>query len=623
MVRVAASGDDDAGNRKIISALDALERMGVVAPGEKEREAKAAAEKAQMKAKSDQAKADFKAATAAKMAAEAGATAPPTAAPPPAAAAVSSAAPAAAPTTQESALDRMLGIQEDAPPARKEEPKDTEAPKVTVSDDVIKELMDVERKRGNYTKESESRMKEAFSSVNKLANQQDELNDEETARLQDEFEKLAEMLAPEAIISKEDIDIMKNKVFGFNTFWVTGNEPYVSRGEMEGGWVFRGNLRAERAEVYANVEATMIAEFGDKYELMMVEEEASMNDDGEVREPRVSFVMVPTVLTAPQPTTGWQLAVSTGLALATAVCCVQLGLTAEVSRLPPDFVAWMAQPENVEGYQGGAVLPPGLEGFDAGAYFEAAKPITLAVLGSAAAHEIGHVVAGVLRGVALSPPFFIPNGQLGTFGAITQIRSRPKNRAHLFDVAAAGPAAGGLVALLLFTQGLALSTSGVNPDLVPVPAALLQGSLLLGGVTQAVLGVDGTTGAQVAVHPALIAGWVALTTTALNLLPVGRLDGGRMVQAAYGRRTLSLSGILSYFGLGLGLLGGNLSLPFGLYLLVTQRSPERSPRDDVSGVSDARAWATIAAVAFAFLVLLPLGIEPPVDVNDFNNMPPL
>jgi hypothetical protein len=67
------------------------------------------------------------------------------AAPPPAAAAVSSAAPAAAPTTQESALDRMLGIQEDAPPARKEEPKDTEAPKVTVSDDVIKELMDVSR----------------------------------------------------------------------------------------------------------------------------------------------------------------------------------------------------------------------------------------------------------------------------------------------------------------------------------------------------------------------------------------------------------------------------------------------------------------------------------------------
>lgn len=51
---------------------------------------------------------------------------------------------------------------------------------------------------------------------------------------QSEFESLVKLLAPEAAISKEDIDIMKNKVFGFNTFWVTGNEPY-----QEGGWVFR------------------------------------------------------------------------------------------------------------------------------------------------------------------------------------------------------------------------------------------------------------------------------------------------------------------------------------------------------------------------------------------------
>jgi hypothetical protein len=76
---------------------------------------------------------------------------------------------------------------------------------------------------------------------------------------QSEFESLVKMLAPEAIISKEDIEIMKNKVFGFNTFWVTSNEAYDAKGSPEGGWVFRGNLRAERAEVYANVEATMIA----------------------------------------------------------------------------------------------------------------------------------------------------------------------------------------------------------------------------------------------------------------------------------------------------------------------------------------------------------------------------
>jgi membrane-associated protease RseP (regulator of RpoE activity) len=103
------------------------------------------------------------------------------------------------------------------------------------------------------------------------------------------------------------------------------------------------------------------------------------------------------------------------------------------------------------------VLPPGLEDFDVAAYFDAAKPITVAVLGSTAVHELGHLVAGLVRGVALSPPFFIPNGQLGTFGAVTQIKSRPKNRSHLFDVAAAGPFAGGALALALFVQVCGLS----------------------------------------------------------------------------------------------------------------------------------------------------------------------
>ena len=75
-----------------------------------------------------------------------------------------------------------------------------------------------------------------------------------------------------------------------------------------------------------------------------------------------------------------------------------------------------------------------------------------------------------------------------------------------------------------------------------------QGSLLLGSLTQLVLSVDLSTAREVAVHPLLIAGWCALTTTALNLLPVGSLDGGRMVQAALGRRTLGLTGLLTYLG---------------------------------------------------------------------------
>ena len=66
--------------------------------------------------------------------------------------------------------------------------------------------------------------------------------------------------------------------------------------------------------------------------------------------------------------------------------------------------------------------------------------------------------------------------------------------------------------------------------LIPVPAQLFQGSLLLGSIVKAGLGQAALTGANVLVHPLLVAGWCGMVSTALNLLPVGRIDGGRIMQ---------------------------------------------------------------------------------------------
>ena len=69
-------------------------------------------------------------------------------------------------------------------------------------------------------------------------------------------------------------------------------------------------------------------------------------------------------------------------------------------------------------------------------------------------------------------------------------------------------------------------------ELLPVPGALFEGSLLLGGLARGVLGGAASSGAApTLVHPALISGWCGLVATALNLLPVGSLDGGRIIQA--------------------------------------------------------------------------------------------
>lgn len=65
---------------------------------------------------------------------------------------------------------------------------------------------------------------------------------------------------------------------------------------------------------------------------------------------------------------------------------------------------------------------------------------------------------------------------------------------------------------------------------MPVPTQLFQGSLLLGSIANAVLGESAMRHANVLIHPLLIGGWCGLVATALNSLPVGSLDGGKMTQ---------------------------------------------------------------------------------------------
>lgn len=109
--------------------------------------------------------------------------------------------------------------------------------------------------------------------------------------------------------------------------------------------------------------------------------------------------------------------------------------------------------------------------------------------------------------------------------------------------------------------------------------------------------------ASVSIHPLVIAGWCGLTTTAFNLLPVGCLDGGRAVQGAFGKSALFAFGLATYTMLGLGVLGGPLSLPWGLYVLICQRAPEKPCLNDVTEVG---SWRKAVVVATTFLVVLTL-----------------
>jgi hypothetical protein len=531
-----------------------------------------------------------------------------------------------------SALDAVLGIDPNEGKKKEEDAADDDGRRadVSFSPDVLRALADAEAgraaARGDAPSSSSSsstpppspdalgeRMAKLAEAAKRVAAAD---GDDPTSEreLRSEFEKLAALVGTPGGADKADLAAIKEKVFGPRVFWVTEAaplDPFVAD-----GWLVRGNLRTDRAAAFAAVVDGVAALFGDKYVVLMVDDPALADggDDGASGRspdgaPRVAFQIVTAAAAGPPPAPGWQPLAGAVLAALTAGSALQLGMAANVFRLPPEIMAWLADPAGLQaGPDGG--LPPFVADFDPTPLLGAALPIAGAVIGVQVAHEVGHAVAARLRGLKAGLPLLVPNGQLGTFGAITQLRSLAPDRAALLDFALAGPAAGAAVAAALFLYGLARSAGGGGggdvADLIPIPAALFQGSLLLGGVAKAALaGATATKGGALLVHPTLVAGWAGLVATALNCLPVGRLDGGRATLAAFGGTALGIASFLTYVGLALGLLGSALALPFGLYVLICQREPEVPPRDGVSPPSGARQAAAAAAVALALLILLP------------------
>lgn len=427
-------------------------------------------------------------------------------------------------------------------------------------------------------------------------------------QLKQEFESLlGSLFQPAGLLDKADVKKLKDSgVFGPSSFWVTEMKVF-EESEQRAGILVRGNLREERSKVFSDVIAKVKELFGDKYEVLLIEDpEGSEPEEGKT-EPRIAFQIAPAALVQPPQTTGWKRLVAAVLLLLLFASCLQLSLVANITKLPKETLDFFSNPANLESDQ----LPPGLENWDPSAYLDSALPIFSAVLAVNFAHEMGHRVAAYARNVKLGPSYFIPNLQLGSFGAITPFMSLLKDRVALWDVAAAGPLAGGAVSLVLLGLGLSQSHPGVLPAemLVPVPTQLFQGSLLLGSAARFILGDELLRQTEVLISPLTIAGWCGLISTALQLLPVGSLDGGRMMQAAFGKQTLALSSFFTYVGLGLGFLGSSLSLPFGLYVLICQREAERFVQDNITPANDTRRAITTVAVITAILILIPMAPE--------------
>jgi membrane-associated protease RseP (regulator of RpoE activity) len=254
-------------------------------------------------------------------------------------------------------------------------------------------------------------------------------------------------------------------------------------------------------------------------------------------------------------------------------------------------------------------LPDGIE-FNAGLLLGGLwySGTILLILG---AHELGHYFACRYYGVNASLPYFLPAPipLTGTLGAFIRIRQPIATKRMLFDIGFAGPISGFIFAVPALLMGLSLSRVVTLPS--DFTGLALGEPLLFQGAAWVVFGTV-PEGHSVNMHPMAFAAWFGLLATALNLFPIGQLDGGHISYAVLGRRSTVVT---------MAAVGGSLVLPFlslswavwtvllvGMLLVFGPHHP-RTFDEDVP-LDPVRVRLAIFALLMLVLCFTPAPIEP-------------
>jgi len=234
-----------------------------------------------------------------------------------------------------------------------------------------------------------------------------------------------------------------------------------------------------------------------------------------------------------------------------------------------------------------------------------------AVLGILGAHEAGHYLACRYYGVDASLPWFLPAPLplSGTLGAFIRIRGPIPDKRALFDIAVAGPFAGFVVALPLLALGLIESRVVV---VSPSDAGMTLGEpLVYRAIEWIVLGTS-PDGTDIFVHPTALAAWFGLLATALNLFPLGQLDGGHVTYAVFGERARGITIATAVASLLLAFVSASWFVWAGLVITMTVLSGARHPptTDDSIPLDRGRRLLALVAALMFIVCFTPTPIEP-------------
>ncbi|KAE8804378.1 putative zinc metalloprotease EGY2, chloroplastic [Hordeum vulgare] len=377
-------------------------------------------------------------------------------------------------------------------------------------------------------------------------------------------------------IPKATVDILKDQVFSFDTFFVTSHEPY------EGGILFKGNLRGVPAKSFEKITTRLENKFGDEFKVFLL-----INPEDE--KPVAVVVPKQTVEPATGSVPEWAAAGAFG------VVTIFTLLLRNVPVLQDNLLSTF---DNLE------LLKDGLPG----------ALVTGLIIG---VHEIGHILAAKDAGVKLSVPYFVPSWQIGSFGGITRIVNIVRNRGDLLKVAAAGPVAGFSLGFVLLLLGFILPPSdGLG---IIVDPAVFHQSFLLGGLAKLILGDVLKEGTQLSINPLVLWAWAGLLINAINSIPAGELDGGRIALAMWGRKVSSRLGSVTIALLGLSSLFSDVAFYWAVLIFFLQRGPIAPLSEEITEPENSYIGLGVAILFLGLLVCLPYPfLFDPSQVTDFN-----
>jgi membrane-associated protease RseP (regulator of RpoE activity) len=201
--------------------------------------------------------------------------------------------------------------------------------------------------------------------------------------------------------------------------------------------------------------------------------------------------------------------------------------------------------------------------------------LAIALLAILLAHEMGHYLTARHYGVDVTLPFFIPfpvpgMSLVGTLGAFIRIRSPIPHRRALFDIGVAGPLAGFAFCLPVLWLGIREAT--IQPLATDAEGLFLGEPLLFRWLTQL---IHGSTAADqtLVMGPLGLAAWFGLLVTALNLMPIGQLDGGHVTYSLLRDRAHAISRIASWVCIALIYFGPSWILWAILVRVLGRRHP--------------------------------------------------